>query len=328
MRRRGWTKVPSIDCDGSHGCGAFCAAEKDQGDDGDFFDDGGCQRWAGAWRGSTRLHRKRADYEEQRAPVAHEEQRDAFGCCWTRTPIAIRGEGRDSAARPPAAVATPETISIHEMDAASIFPPAFSNEYDSGDFRPANISPTIVRTRAPTAIPPAMIAPSVKRATAGALGQSAVSGRAWPCRKTQPFPGLRNGSKHPRRAYRSMNCNPASCWTPTRCPQDRWTHRPVNCIPPPLYPPPFGEIGSPVFMPGGQVSVRAPQSSVSPPPGAKLETQTWSLPSMDTAQAPQMLPPPWKGEPGAWLPSGRIIVTLPWPGCDGQPINHDVIDVR
>ena len=40
-----------------------------------------------------------------------------------------------------------------------------------------------------------------------------------------------------------------------------------------------------------------------------------------------MLPAGWKGEPGAWLPSGRNIVTLPWWGFEVRPIDHDVIDV-
>ena len=72
-------------------------------------------------------------------------------------------------------------------------------------------------------------------------------------------------------------------------------------------------MASPVFIPGGQVSIRAPQSSVRPPPGAKLEIQAWSLPSIDTAQAPQILPG-LNGDPGAGLPSGRSIDTLPKPG--------------
>src|SRR5215468_6916681 len=84
------------------------------------------------------------------------------------------------------------------------------------------------------------------------------------------------------------------------------------CIwsPPPTYPP-GGEIWSPVFMPGGQFSVRAPQSCVIGLLGiAKLEIQTLSLPSTTTAQGPGS-PPPVNGEPAYCEPSGRSRVTLP-----------------
>src|SRR5215468_5017204 len=84
------------------------------------------------------------------------------------------------------------------------------------------------------------------------------------------------------------------------------------CIwsPPPTYPP-GGEIWSPVLKPGGQFSVRTPQSSVIGLLGiAKLEIQTLSLPSTTTAQGPGR-PPPVNGEPGYCVPSGRSRVTLP-----------------
>src|SRR4029077_413447 len=82
------------------------------------------------------------------------------------------------------------------------------------------------------------------------------------------------------------------------------------CSPPPTYPP-GGEICSPVFMPGGQFSVRTPHScTIGLLAPAKLEIQTLSLPSMVAAQGPGS-PPPVKGEPGCSLPSGRSSVTLP-----------------
>src|SRR5215475_10890591 len=84
------------------------------------------------------------------------------------------------------------------------------------------------------------------------------------------------------------------------------------CSPPPTYPP-GGEIWSPVLKPGGQFSVRTPQSSVIGLLGiAKLEIQTLSLPSTTTAQGPGR-PPPVNGEPGYCEPSGRSRVTLPSP---------------
>src|SRR5215472_19177578 len=64
-------------------------------------------------------------------------------------------------------------------------------------------------------------------------------------------------------------------------------------------------------MPGGQFSVRTPQSCVIGLLGiAKLEIQTLSLPSTTTAQGPGR-PSPVNGEPGYWVPSGRSRVTLP-----------------
>src|SRR5499433_541015 len=82
------------------------------------------------------------------------------------------------------------------------------------------------------------------------------------------------------------------------------------CSPPPTYPP-GGEIWSPVLKPGGQFSVRTPQSSVIGLLGiAKLEIQTLSLPSTTTAQGPGR-PSPVNGEPGYCVPSGRSRVTLP-----------------
>src|SRR5262249_13245653 len=75
--------------------------------------------------------------------------------------------------------------------------------------------------------------------------------------------------------------------------------------------PPGGEIWSPVFIPGGQFSVRTPHNCVIGLFGAaKFETQTLSLPSMVAAQGPGR-PPPLKGEPGYSLPSGLNKVTLP-----------------
>src|SRR5262245_2815781 len=82
------------------------------------------------------------------------------------------------------------------------------------------------------------------------------------------------------------------------------------CSPPPTYPP-GGEIWSPVFMPGGQFSVRTPQSCVIGLLGiAKLEIQTLSLPSTATAQGPGRQWPV-NGEPGNCVPSGLSRVTLP-----------------
>src|SRR5262245_57541522 len=43
---------------------------------------------------------------------------------------------------------------------------------------------------------------------------------------------------------------------------------------------------------------------------AKLELQTWSFPSITTPHDPQA-PPPWNGEPGAGVPSGRSMEMLP-----------------
>src|SRR5215471_4457102 len=79
-------------------------------------------------------------------------------------------------------------------------------------------------------------------------------------------------------------------------------------IPPPTYPP-GGEIGSPVFMPGGQVSVRTPHRRVIERP-PKFELQTWSLPSITIAHEPHA-PPPLYGEPGPGAPSGRSMEMLP-----------------
>src|SRR5262249_56218989 len=80
---------------------------------------------------------------------------------------------------------------------------------------------------------------------------------------------------------------------------------------PPPASPPSGEIWSPVLNPGGQFSVRTPQSWVIGLLGiAKLEIQTLSLPSTTTAQGPGR-PPPVNGEPGYCVPSGRSRVTLP-----------------
>src|SRR5208283_869997 len=64
-------------------------------------------------------------------------------------------------------------------------------------------------------------------------------------------------------------------------------------------------------MPGGQFSAFTPHSCTIGLLGmAKLEIQILSLPSTATAQGPGR-PPPVKGEPGYWLPSGRNSVTLP-----------------
>src|SRR5262249_18798423 len=99
--------------------------------------------------------------------------------------------------------------------------------------------------------------------------------------------------------------------------------RPVCiCSPPPTYPP-GGEIWSPVLKPGGQFSVRTPQSCVIGLLGiAKLEIQTLSLPSTTTAHGPGR-PPPVNGEPGNWVPSGRSSVMLP-----SLPFCLDMVVVR
>src|SRR5262245_37621929 len=94
------------------------------------------------------------------------------------------------------------------------------------------------------------------------------------------------------------------------------------CRPPPTYPP-GGEIWSPVLKPGGQFSVRAPQSCVIGLLGiAKLEIQTLSLPSTTTAQGPGR-PSPVNGEPGYCVPSGRSRVMLP-----SLPFCLDMVLVR
>src|SRR5262249_15631493 len=86
------------------------------------------------------------------------------------------------------------------------------------------------------------------------------------------------------------------------------------CIwsPPPTYPP-GGEIWSPVLKPGGQFSVRTPQSSVIGLLGiAKLEIQTLSLPSTTTAQGP--------GEAAARARrAGRLRAVRPQQGDDAVP---------
>src|SRR5215510_3919818 len=64
-------------------------------------------------------------------------------------------------------------------------------------------------------------------------------------------------------------------------------------------------------MPGGQFSVRAPQSCVIRLLGiAKLEIQTLSFPSTTTAQGPGR-PSPVNGDPVYCVPSSRSRVTLP-----------------
>src|SRR5271168_3125908 len=89
------------------------------------------------------------------------------------------------------------------------------------------------------------------------------------------------------------------------------TTTPVKyCIPFPSYPVLGGEIGSPVLLPGGHVSVRTPQSSVTVLP-KPFAIHTWSFPSMVIPQGPMMLCPPLNGDPGPWVPSGRIMLTLP-----------------
>src|SRR5262245_60531916 len=87
------------------------------------------------------------------------------------------------------------------------------------------------------------------------------------------------------------------------------------CRPPPTYPP-GGEIWSPVLKPGGQFSVRTPQSCVIGLLGlAKLEIHTLSFPSTTTAHGPGS-PPPLNGEPVNCVPSGLSNVTLPLaPSC-------------
>src|SRR5215472_13693869 len=89
------------------------------------------------------------------------------------------------------------------------------------------------------------------------------------------------------------------------------------CRPPPTKPP-GGEIGSPIFLPGGQALAFAPQSCTMPNLSlGKLLTQTLSLPSMAIAHGPAS-PLPLMGEQECWLPSGRRTETLPpskYPGC-------------
>src|SRR5215470_16644892 len=82
------------------------------------------------------------------------------------------------------------------------------------------------------------------------------------------------------------------------------------CRPPPTKPP-SGEIGSPIFLPGGQESAFAPQSCTIPNLSlTKLLTQMLSLPSTATAHGPAR-PLPLMGEKECWLPSGRRTETLP-----------------
>src|SRR5262245_59060871 len=81
-------------------------------------------------------------------------------------------------------------------------------------------------------------------------------------------------------------------------------------------------------MPGGQFSVRTPQSCVIGLFGiAKLEIQTLSLPSTTTAHGPGR-PPPVNGDPAYCVPSGRSRVTLPsLPFClDMVLVKYSVAD--
>src|SRR5215471_84535 len=82
------------------------------------------------------------------------------------------------------------------------------------------------------------------------------------------------------------------------------------CRPPPTYPP-GGEIGSPIFLPGGQALEFAPQSCTIPNLSlTKLLIQTLSSPSTAIAHGPAK-PLPLMGEKECWLPSGRRTETLP-----------------
>src|SRR5499426_1241570 len=130
-----------------------------------------------------------------------------------------------------------------------------------------------------------------------------------PKKITTPWPPQRVDSASLTRKQLSMSCQLFTTHTSPAGPIARSV-----CIwsPPPTYPP-GGEIWSPVLKPGGQFSVRTPQSSVMGLLGiAKLEIQTLSSPSTTTAQGPGR-PPPVNGEPGYCVPSGRSRVTLPSP---------------
>src|SRR5262245_14014523 len=98
------------------------------------------------------------------------------------------------------------------------------------------------------------------------------------------------------------------------------------CRPPPTKPP-GGEIGSPIFLPGGQALAFAPQSSTIPYLSlTKLFTQTLSLPSMATAHGPAR-PLPLMGENECWLPSGRRTETLPPSQYPGDCLDMAVVMV-
>src|SRR5262244_3742276 len=140
-----------------------------------------------------------------------------------------------------------------------------------------------------------------------------------PKKITTPWPPQRVDSASLTRKQLSMSCQ---LFVTHTSPEGEIATSTCICRPPPTYPP-GGEIWSPVFMPGGQFSVRAPQSCVIGLLGiAKLEIQTLSLPSTTTAHGPGR-PPPVNGEPGYCDPSGRSKVTLP-----SRPFCSDMVLVR
>src|SRR5262245_40725229 len=140
-----------------------------------------------------------------------------------------------------------------------------------------------------------------------------------PKKITTPCPPQRVDSASLTRKQLSMSCQLFITHT---SPEGEIARSVCICSPPPTYPP-GGEIWSPVLNPGGQFSVRTPQSCVIGLLGiAKLEIQTLSLPSTTTAQGPGR-PPPVNGEPGYCVPSGRKSVTLP-----SLPFCLDMVVVR
>src|SRR5215469_14419209 len=136
----------------------------------------------------------------------------------------------------------------------------------------------------------------------------ARTGLAMPKKTTTPCPPQRveiDSGGTPKQV--SMSCQLLMTQTSPAGPIARSV---CSCRPPPTYPP-GGDICSPVLKPGGQFSVRTPQSCVMRASGApKLETQTLSLPSIVATHGPDR-PPPVNGEPGYSLPSGRNNVMLP-----------------
>src|SRR5262247_3035685 len=152
----------------------------------------------------------------------------------------------------------------------------------------------------------------------------ARTGLAMPKKITTPWPPQRVDSASLTRKQLSMSCQLFITHT---SPEGEIARSVCICSPPPTYPP-GGEIWSPVLNPGGQFSVRTPQSCVIGLLGiAKLEIQTLSLPSTTTAQGPGR-PPPVNGEPGYCVPSGRKSVTLPsLPSClDMVVVRYSVAD--
>jgi transposase len=95
----------------------------------------------------------------------------------------------------------------------------------------------------------------------------------------------------PRRVFKAQGDVGRWLFNLTAC---TWQHHPhvsggIDCcldqhLHPALNTPPGGEIGSPVFMPVGQVSIRAPHDSTIPPLGANWTTHAWSLLSIDATR--------------------------------------------